>query len=125
MTQTNLEAKYEHLVEPYNPEYLSNAPYEVPQLSASERRWLRKVSIVEKKLIKERIRFEWLADWECFRVRRYVNGSEYPQYRYIRINMDENDYSFGTEKEDFVWDGKISVVMTEVKKWVNATFKSR
>lgn len=125
MTQTNLEAKYEHLVEPYNPEYLSNAPYEVPQLSASERRWLRKVSIVEKKLIKERIRFEWLADWECFRVRRYVNGSEYPQYRYIRINMDENDYSFGTEKEDMVWDGKISVVMVEVKKWVNATFKSK
>lgn len=125
MTQTNLEAKYEHLVEPYNPEYLSNAPYEVPQLSASERRWLRKVSIVEKKLIKERIRFEWLADWECFRVRRYVNGSEYPQYRYIRINMEENDYSFGTEKEDMVWDGKISVVMVEVKKWVNATFKSK
>ena len=125
MTQTNLEEKYEHLVEPYNPEYLSNLPYEIPQLSASERRWLRKVSIVEKKLIKERIRFEWLADWECFRVRRYVNGSEYPQYRYIRINMDENDYSFGTEKEDFVWDGKISVVMVEVKKWVNATFKSK
>ena len=125
MTQTNLEAKYEHLVEPYNPEYLSNIPYEVPQLSAYEKRWLRKVSIVENKLVKERIRFEWLADWECFRVRRYVNGSEYPQYRYIRINMDENDYSFGTEKEDMVWDGKISVVMVEVKKWVNATFKSK
>lgn len=125
MTQTNLEAKYEHLVEPYNPEYLSNLPYEIPHLSASEVKWLRKVSIVEKKLIKERIRFEWLENWECFRVRRYVNGSEYPQYRYIRINMEENEYAFGDEKWDLVYDSRISVVIEEVKKWVNANFKSK
>lgn len=107
------------VLEPFDPNYLSNKPYEVPDISSYEKRFLHKVSIIEKKLRRNRIDFEWLANWECFRVRKYIGGSEYPTYRYVRVNMDENDYSFGTEQEDLVFDGKASVVIEAVVKWVN------
>lgn len=108
------------VLEPFDPNYISNKPYEIPQISSYERRFLHKVSIIEKKLRRNRIPFEWLENWECFRVRKYILGSEYPTYRYVRVNMEENDYSFGTEKEDLVFDGRASVVIDAVIAWVNA-----
>lgn len=107
------------VLEPFDPNYLSNKPYEIPDISAYEKRFLRKVSILEKKLRRNNVYFEWLANWECFRVSKYIDDSEYPTYRYVRVNMDENDYSFGTEKEDLVYDGKVTVVVDAVVKWLN------
>lgn len=108
------------VLEPFDPAYLSNKSYEIPQISSYERRFLHKVSIIEKKLQRNRIPFEWLENWECFRVHKFIGGSEYPTYRYVRVNMEENDYSFGTEKEDLVFDGRASVVVDAVVTWVNS-----
>lgn len=107
------------VLEPFDPEYLSNKPYEIPQISAYEKRFLHKVSIIEKKLRRHCIDFEWLAYKECFRIPKYIGDSEYPTYRYVYVNMEENDYSFGTEKEDLVFDSRASVVIDAVVKWVN------
>lgn len=108
------------VLEPFDPNYISNKPYEIPQISSYERRFLHKVSIIEKKLQRNRIPFEWLENWECFRVHKFIGDSEYPTYRYVRVNMEENDYSFGTEKEDLVFDGRASVVIDAVVTWVNS-----
>lgn len=109
----------EDIVAPYDPDYITNVPYQVPDIPRWEKKWLHKVGIVENKLKREHIHFEWLTDWECFKVQRFRPGSDYPQVRYIRINLEENDYSFGTETTDYVYDSRISVVMAAVKEWVN------
>lgn len=108
------------VLEPFDPNYISDKPYETPQISSYERRFLHKVSIIEKKLRRNRIPFEWLENWECFRVHKFIGGSEYPTYRYVRVNMEENDYSFGTEKEDLFYDSHASEVVKEVVRWVNS-----
>lgn len=112
--------KLGNVLEPFDPDYISNKPYEIPQISSYEKRFLRKVSIIENKLRRNRIPFEWLQNWGCFRVKKYIGDSEYPYYRYVRVNMEENDYSFGTEEEDLVFDGKASVVIDAVVTWVNS-----
>ena len=108
------------VLEPFDPNYISNKPYEIPQISSYERRFLHKVSIIEKKLRRNKVHFEWLENWECFRVHKFIGGSEYPTYRYVRVNMEENDYSFGTEKEDLFYDSHASEVVKEVVRWVNS-----
>lgn len=106
------------IVEPYDPAYLSDEKEEY-EISRSEKAWLRKVSILENKLRRSKIKYEWVERWECFRVEKFIN-SDYPTYRYLRVNMEENDYGFGTEKEDLVFDGKVSVVVDAAVKWVNS-----
>ena len=108
------------VLEPFSPDYINGKPYRIPDLSPYEKRFIHKVSILEKKMRRKGIRFEWLAGWGCFRVHKYVLDSEYPTYRYVRVNMDENDYSFGTEKEDLVYDGRASVVVDAVARWINS-----
>ena len=88
-------------VEPYDPAYLTNEPYQIPDISRYEKKFLRKVSILENKLRKERVRCEWDAQQECFRVHRTAE-SGYPIYRYVRVNMEENDYSFN-DLPSFLW----------------------
>lgn len=108
------------VLEPFDPNYISDKMYAIPELSSYEKRFLHKVSIIEKKLRRNKISFEWMENWECFRVRKYILDSEYPTYRYIRVNMEESDYSFGTEKEDLVYDGRASVVIDAVITWLNS-----
>lgn len=117
--------KSKDVVEPFDPAYVSDKGYEIPDISDYEKRFLRKVSIMEKKLRKTRIAFEWNERYDCFQVWKYVNGSEYPTYRYVGVNMDENDYFFGTEKEDLVFDGKVSVVVAAVAKWINSGLRKK
>ena len=107
------------ITEPYDPAYLTDAPSVDDVVSAADKRFYRKVSILQNKLRKAHVQYEWLDDWECFRVARYF--SEYPTYRYVRVNEEENDYSFGTEKEDLVFDSKVSVVVKAVADWLNGT----
>lgn len=122
MTKLNDLQKLNEVLEPYDPAYLSDKGYEIPEISSYEKRFLHKVSIIENKLRRKGIRFEWMDNWKCFRVSKYVLGSEYPTYRYVRVNMQENDYSFGTEKEDLVFDGKASVVIDAVAKWLKPNY---
>lgn len=122
MTKFN---KSKDVVEPFDPAYVFDKGYEIPDISSYEKRFFHKVSIMEKKLRKAHISFEWNESYDCFQVKKYVNGSEYPTYRYVGVNMDENDYFFGTEKEDLVYDGKVSVVVDAVAKWINSKMRKK
>lgn len=113
--------------EPFDPAYISNKPYEIPDLSAYEKRFYHKISIVINKLRRNHIPFEWMEDAEVFRVKkfRYTNinngkpkRSEYPTYMYIAI-YDNKEYSFGGEKEDLIVSTRISEVIEEVIEWLN------
>lgn len=118
--EVKFDFKSENILEPFDPEYLSDKHYEIPDISSYEKRFFHKVSILEKKLRRNKVPFEWLDNWGCFRVHKYIADSDYPTYRYVRVNMEENDYSFGTEKEDLVFDGRASVVVDAVVAWVNS-----
>lgn len=107
------------ILEPFDPEYLTNKEYVAPELSAYEKKFLHKVGIMESKLKKEKIRFEWLPDIEEFRIKKFRKYSEYPVYMYLRVNVDENEYAFGDENMDLVYDSHISVVIDAAKKWLN------
>ena len=105
--------------EPFDPAYLTDKPYEAPEISSYEKRFLRKVSIIENKLRRAKVRYEWLEDYEMFRVAKYRNGSEYPSYMYIAIYMDDNTYAFGGWTEDAVVDGRASVVVKAAIEWMS------
>lgn len=113
------EAVSKKAVEPFNADYLSGKPYEY-ELPAWERRFVRKVSILENKLKRKGIRYGWDRRERCFTVWKYRFGSAYPTYRYVRVNVRENDYSFGTDTEDLVFDGRVSAVVDAAAKWLGA-----
>ena len=113
--------------EPFDPAYLSDKPYEIPDLSAYEKKFYHKVSIVINKLRRNNIQFEWMEDAEVFRVKKFRytsinNGkpkrSEYPTYMYIAI-YDNKEYAFGGEEEDLIVSTHISEVISEVIEWLN------
>ena len=54
------------VMEPYDPSYVSDKPYEIPQLSASEKAYMRKLSILHNKLRSARLR---------------ITSTEYEEYR--------------------------------------------
>ena len=109
--------------EPYDPSYLSNESYEVPDIDAYEKRFNRKVSIVENKLKKNHIRFEWLPQHEMFRVSKIRQSDDgkvsgLPTYQYIAIYMETNEYAFGGWEEDRCVSTRISDVIESVKEWM-------
>lgn len=113
--------------DPFDPAYLSDKPYEIPDLSAYEKKFYHKVSIVINKLRINNIQFEWMEDAEVFRVRKFRytsinNGkpkrSEYPTYMYIAI-YDNKEYAFGGEEEDLIVSTHISEVISEVIEWLS------
>lgn len=119
MTRLNSLQKLEDVLEPFDPAYLTDKGYEIPEISDYEKRFFRKVSILENKLRKAKVKYEWLENDEMFRVHKYRNGSEYPTYMYVAIYMDENKYAFGGYETDLVVDGKVSIVVDAVKEWVS------
>lgn len=123
MEKINDLAKLGEVLEPYDPAYISGKAYQIPDISSAEKKFIRKVSILENRLRKAHVRFRWHDQFRCFYVWKYKEGSEYPTYRYVRVNIDENDYSFGTEDEDLVFDGKVSVVVKATVDWLNIVEK--
>lgn len=122
MTKLDSLQRLNEVLEPFDPAYLTDKPYEIPQISSYEKRFLHKVSIIEKKLRRNHIRYEWMQCKKCFRVWKNILGSEFPTHRYVYVNMDTNDYSFGTETEDLVFDGHASVVVNAVLKWISGNY---
>ena len=113
--------------EPFDPAYLSDKPYEIPDLSSYEKKFYHKMSIVINKLRRNHIQFEWMEDAEVFRVEKFRytsvrNGkpkrSEYPTYMYIAI-YDNKEYAFGGEEEDLIVSTRISEVIEKVIEWLN------
>ena len=107
------------VLEPFDPAYITGGT-PIAELSASEKKFCHKVSILWNKMRKLGVYGEWTG-YE-FRVARYNPESEYPTYRYLTVNLDENDYSFGTEKEDLVYSTRVTEVVEAAKKWCNAKF---
>jgi len=113
----------QEVTEPYDPEYLSDEKYEIPDVSSYEKRFYRKVSIVENKLRKNNIKFTWMERYEMFRVSKLRqdedgNVSGYPTHQYIAIYMDTNEYAFGGMEEDRCVSTRISDVIASVKEWL-------
>lgn len=111
------------LSEPFDPAYVSDEEFELSPIKGDEKSLLRKLNTCVKALRKANLNFVYEPYRHCFRVERYFN-SDYPTYMYVYVNMDEGDYSFGTEDEDLVYDKKASVVVEAARKWVNATLVS-
>ena len=108
--------------DPFDPEYLKGG-YEIPDISSYEKRFCRKVSIVENKLKKNHIKYEWLERHEMFRVSKKRQDSSgqvsgLPTYQYIAIYMETNEYAFGGWEEDRCVSTKISEVIESVKEWL-------
>lgn len=125
MTKLDSLQRLNEVMEPFDPTYISDKGYQIPELSSYEKRFLHKVSILEKKLRRAKVKYEWLPSWECFRVKKFVLNSEYPTYRYVWVDMEENDYAFGTEDEALVYDGHSSVVVDAVARWINSDLKPK
>lgn len=117
--KTNSLQKIGTLLEPFDPAYITGGT-PIADLSASEKKFCHKVSILWNKMRKLGVHGEWTGSE--FRVERYNPGSDYPTYRYLTVNLDENDYSFGTEKEDLVYSTRVTEVVEAAKKWCNAKF---
>ena len=114
----------EGVEEPFDPAYLTDEPYEIPNISSYEKRFNRKVSIIENKLKKNHIAFEWLEQHEMFRVgkkRQDDNGkmSDYLTYQYIAVYMETNEYAFGGWEEDRCVSMRISDVIASVNEWLH------
>ena len=114
----------EEVEEPFDPEYLSDKGYEIPDISSYEKRFNRKVSIIENKLKKNHIAFEWLDNHELFRVgkkRQDDNGkmSDFYTYQYIAVYMETNEYAFGGWEEDRCVSTRISEVIASVNEWLH------
>lgn len=123
--------------EPFDPAYLSDKPYEIPEIDSYEKQFYHKVSIVINKLRRMHITYEWLEDAEVFRVKkfRYTEEgcvrskktgklldptrvySEYPTYMYIAI-YDNKEYAFGGEETDMIVSTRISDVLDKVVEWL-------
>ncbi len=117
------EKELENL-EPYDPAYVTDEPYEIPDISSYEKKFNRKVSIIENKLKKNHIAFEWLEQHEMFRVgkkRQGDNGemSDYYTYQYIAVYMETNEYAFGGWEEDRCVSTRISEVIASVNEWLH------
>lgn len=118
MTFTN-----DSVCEPFDPAYISNKPYEIPDISSYEKKFYHKMSIVINKLRRNHIHFEWLENERVFRVRKFRRNSqrvysEYPTYMYIAI-YDNKEYAFGGETEDLIVSTRISEVIEKVIEWLN------
>ena len=133
------------VIEPYNPEYLLKDGYAIPELSSSEKRWLRKVGTLEAKLKRAHIPFTWDADYECFVLCKYITKPSenskrkknvlgtynilgrnetlekygtYPYVMYANITED-GEYAFGGETEDICVSGRVSEVVAEIIEWMS------
>lgn len=124
--------------DPFDPAYLSDKLYEIPDLSSYEKKFYHKMSIVINKLRRNHIQFEWMEDAEVFRVKKFryeevgsvrnkrtgelINPkrvySEYPTYMYIAI-YDNKEYAFGGYETDVIVSTRISEVIEKVIEWLN------
>lgn len=106
------------ILEPFDPEYLTNEPYKVPDISSEEMGFFHKVIILQNALRKSRIRATWMPNEQMFRVQKILPWTNTPSYMYIAIYMDTDEYAFGGWEEDLIVDNKVSAVVSAVKKWL-------
>ena len=108
------------VMEPYDPSYVSDKPYEIPQLSASEKAYMRKLSILHNKLRSARLRIT-STEYEEYRIskRRVFKGkpSEYLTYMYLWV--ENGEYCFGTEDKVVFTSRRVSATVNKAIEWLN------
>ena len=102
----------------YNTEYVSNTPYEIPDIDRTEKRFLRMTAVMEKALRKSKIRFEYEEDG-LFRIKKYLKGSQFPTFMYLAVYSEEKTYAFGGEETDVIEDADIRKVVAKASEWLN------
>lgn len=113
------EENEREIVEPYDPAYTDEEEDKNPcVISAKERRFLRKISILENKLKRNKIGYEWDSYRQRFEVARYAEESEYPTYAYLWVDMSDNTYNFGTSYKDSWYDEKVGEIIDITIKWL-------
>lgn len=112
--------EFDKVLEPIDPGYINGYKFKVPSLGNEA--WIRKVSILQNKLRRHHIRYEWEADSEMFRVWKYRtrNGveDEYPTVMWVGV-YDTGEYCFGGEEEDMIVSRRVSDVVNVVEEWLN------
>lgn len=109
----------DEILEPFDPEYLSNESYEAPEISSEEKRFFRKVSILQNKMRSAGIRGTWMPNEQMFKVQKTLPWATTPSVMFLAIYMDTNEYAFGGWEEDLAVSGNVSVVIAEAKKWLS------
>ena len=108
------------VMEPYDPSYVSDKPYEIPQLSASEKEYMRKLSILHNKLRSARLRIT-STEYEEYRIskRRVFKDkpSEYLTYMYLWV--EDGEYCFGTEDKVVFTSRRVSATVNKAIEWLN------
>ena len=107
------------LLEPFDPSYITGGT-PIEDLSSREKRFCHKIAILYNKMRRLGVNGYWNGNE--FEIERYMPDSNYPVIRYLVVNMDTNDYSFSTEKEDLVFSTRVTEVVEAAKKWCNSKY---
>ena len=105
------------VLEPYDMEYLKDKSGSGFRLSRTEEHFMACVRKLEDELKRRKVRFGWYGRWRCFRIYRYVSGSEFPTYRYVGYDAGNKDFFYGTEDEDIEYGRDVKVVVEAAYKW--------
>lgn len=107
----------EETVEPYDPAYLGDEEEEADILSSFEKRYYKRIKLLENKLRKAKIRFDWNSRFDCFIVKKFKNGSDYPVIKNIWVDTDDWTYCFGSDDAE-VYDSNLSLILDKVMSWL-------
>jgi len=105
------------VLEPYDMEYLKAGSGSGFRLSRTEEHFMACVRKLEDELRRRKVRSEWYGRWRCFRICRYVSGSEFPTYRYVGYDAGNKDFFYGTEDEDIEYGRDVKAVAEAAYKW--------
>lgn len=105
------------VLEPYDMGYLKDKPESGFKLPRTEEHFMACARKLEDELKRQKVKFEWYGRWQCFRIYRYVSGSEFPTYRYIGYDAGNKDFFYGTEDEDIEYGRDVKVVVEAAYKW--------
>ena len=112
------------ILEPYDPAYLEESDDKNPYaISAEEKAFIRKVSILENRMKKLGLYGEWDANSRMFTIEKFLGKSEYPTLRFLYVDMDDNTYNFSNEKEVFEYSTNVKEVVEAAKKWFDKKLK--
>ena len=105
------------VLEPYDMEYLKAGSGSGFRLSRTEEHFMVCVRKLEDELKRRKVRFGWYGRWQCFRIYKYVSGSEFPTYRYAGYDAGNKDFFYGTEDEDIEYGRDVRAVVEAAYKW--------
>ena len=106
--------------EPYDPSYINDKPYEIPQISESEMAYFRKLSILANRLRKEGIRYN-SNEYNEYQIskRQKFDGRESSYLTYMYLWVEDGEYLFGTEDKVVFGSTRLSDTVKKAIEWLN------